>query len=94
MFAVAYTLLAIGNIKPYLAIDYPSCFGSAEPSSCNKRAVNSAEFIEILGVIVGMLAMSEQRTICHDTDSPRFQVFQGTFCILVCHKQSTRRVLS
>lgn len=57
MFSEAYILFAIGNIKPLLKIDYPNCFGSAEPPDCNQSAVSNASNIEICGVIGGMLVL-------------------------------------
>jgi len=32
---------------PLLAINYPHCFGDAQPPSCNKSAATSATYIEV-----------------------------------------------
>jgi MFS family permease len=55
MFAEAYILFAIGNIKPLLKIMYPNCWGSARPADCNTKAVEEIETIEICGIVCGML---------------------------------------
>jgi len=57
MFSEAYIIFAIGNIKPLLAIDYPNCWGSAEPPDCNQKAVQNASNVEICGIIGGMLLL-------------------------------------
>jgi len=57
MFSEAYVIFAIGNIAPLLAIDYPNCFGKAEPADCNKTAAENDSNIEICGIIAGMLVL-------------------------------------
>lgn len=57
MFSEAYILFAIGNIAPLLAINYPNCYGTAEPSDCNQTAADNDSNIEICGVIGGMLTL-------------------------------------
>lgn len=57
MFSEAYVIFAIGNIAPLLAIDYPNCFGKAEPADCNRTAAQNDTNIEICGIIAGMLIL-------------------------------------
>nr|BAU71128.1 proton/phosphate symporter [Parachlorella kessleri] len=57
MFGEAYTIFAIGNIQPLLAIQYPSCFGETEPRSCSQSAADSVTYAQICGIILGMLAL-------------------------------------
>jgi MFS family permease len=45
------------NIKPLLAIDMPNCFGHQQPYSCNQSAADSVTYVEVSGIIVGMLAL-------------------------------------
>lgn len=47
----------IGNIKPFLKIDYPQCWGIEQPQTCNESTVDSIEYVEICGIIAGMLAL-------------------------------------
>ncbi|KAI3423023.1 hypothetical protein D9Q98_010707 [Chlorella vulgaris] len=56
MFSEAYFIFAIGNIEPLLAIQYPSCFGDAEPFDCNQSTMDNIQNIEISAIIVGMLS--------------------------------------
>lgn len=39
-------IFAIGNILPLLAINYPHCFGIAQPPSCNQSAADAVTYIE------------------------------------------------
>jgi MFS family permease len=62
MFAESYFLFALGNITPIWAQAYPSCFPqppsfnySAYPS-CSEGLVASLSYIEVVGVIIGMLS--------------------------------------
>ncbi|GAB4816605.1 hypothetical protein N2152v2_003651 [Parachlorella kessleri] len=57
MFSEAYMIFAIGNIKPFLSIDYPHCIGEVEPVTCKPNTVDSIEYVEICGVIFGMLSL-------------------------------------
>ncbi len=49
MFSEAYMLFAIGNIKPFLKIEYPNCIGQVPPPTCNEGTVESIEYVEICG---------------------------------------------
>lgn len=42
-------IFAIGNIKPLLAIQLPSCFGQEEPRTCSQSAAESVTYVEICG---------------------------------------------
>ncbi|KAI7844838.1 hypothetical protein COHA_001492 [Chlorella ohadii] len=57
MFIEAWMIFAIGNIKPLLAIDMPNCFGHQQPYSCDQTASDSVTYVEVSGIIVGMLAL-------------------------------------
>lgn len=56
MFSEAYIIFAIGNITPLLAIQYPTCFGDEQPWTCSQKTVSSVQYVEICGIIAGMLA--------------------------------------
>lgn len=58
MFSESYFLFALGNIKHIWHEQYPSCFNSSlaeEFGECNTNLVSSLTYIEVLGVIFGML---------------------------------------
>jgi MFS family permease len=57
MFSEAYMIFAIGNIEPFLAVQYPYCWGDKTPSNCNETTVNEVATVEICGVIFGMLLL-------------------------------------
>ncbi|KAL4434292.1 hypothetical protein ABPG75_000733 [Micractinium tetrahymenae] len=57
MFVEAWMIFAIGNILPLLAINYPHCFGDAQPPSCNQSAADAVTYIEVCGIILGMLVL-------------------------------------
>ncbi len=57
MFSEAYIVFSIGNITPLLAIDYPNCYGKAQPSDCNQSARHNDSNIEICGIIGGMIIL-------------------------------------
>ncbi|KAL4424952.1 hypothetical protein ABPG77_009681 [Micractinium sp. CCAP 211/92] len=57
MFVEAWMIFAIGNILPLLAINYPYCFGRTQPASCNKSAADAVTYIEVCGIILGMLVL-------------------------------------
>lgn len=57
MFVEAWMIFAIGNITPLLAIQYPHCFGGAQPPACSQGAVDSVTYVEVCGIILGMLVL-------------------------------------
>ncbi|PRW58781.1 proton phosphate symporter [Chlorella sorokiniana] len=57
MFVEAWMVFAIGNIKPFLALDMPHCFGGVQPYSCSQSAADAVTYVEVCGIILGMLAL-------------------------------------
>ena len=57
MFSEAYFLFAIGNIKHIWEVLYPSCFfgSSNDNDGCNDQLVNAVTYVEVCGLIIGML---------------------------------------
>ena len=49
-------LFALGNISPILEALYPSCWNSTLAPPCSLTLVSSLTYVEVLGVIVGMLS--------------------------------------
>lgn len=49
----SYVLFSIGNVKPLLASAFPNCWDSY--SVCNETWVQSIEYLEIIGIIVGQI---------------------------------------
>jgi MFS family permease len=64
MFAESYFLFALGNITPIWEVAYPTCFPPPKNStvdysaypSCNQGLVSALTYIEVVGVIIGMLS--------------------------------------
>jgi len=54
MFAESYFLFAIGNISPVWEEGFPECF-DAENVSCNTVLIKSFPYVEVFGVVLGML---------------------------------------
>ncbi|GBG31353.1 Inorganic phosphate transporter 1-1 [Hondaea fermentalgiana] len=53
MFSEAYFLFAIGNVKNIWKQLYPECYDG--DASCSENLVSSLTYIEVIGVIIGML---------------------------------------
>ncbi len=49
-------LFALGNIAPILEALYPSCWNTTLAPPCSPTLVSSLTYVEVLGVIVGMLS--------------------------------------
>lgn len=49
-----YVLFSIGNVKPLLSAVFPSCWGKT-PTACNVTWVQSIDYLEICGIIVGQI---------------------------------------
>ncbi|EGP92313.1 uncharacterized protein MYCGRDRAFT_33628 [Zymoseptoria tritici IPO323] len=49
-----YVLFSIGNVKPLFAAAYPQCWGKT-PTACNETWVQSVDYLEICGIIVGQI---------------------------------------
>ena len=49
----SYVLFSIGNIRPLLAATFPECW--KDHTICSKTWIESVEYLEICGIIVGML---------------------------------------
>ena len=49
----SYVLFSIGNVKPLFQAAFPSCWKSYH--DCDKQWINSVEYLEILGIIVGQM---------------------------------------
>jgi hypothetical protein len=53
MFTEGSTLFSIGNLKPLFAAVWPTCWSTHE--ICNRGWIDSIEYLEILGIIVGQI---------------------------------------
>lgn len=53
MFTEGSTLFSIGNLKPLFAAVWPQCWSTHEV--CNRGWIDSIEYLEILGIIVGQI---------------------------------------
>jgi MFS family permease len=55
MFLEAYYIFSIGNIKPLLKAEYPSCYKDFK--TCGKTLTQIPEYIQIVGIICGMITI-------------------------------------
>jgi len=55
MFLEAYYIFSIGNIKPLLKAEYPDCY--KEFKTCGKTLTQIPEYIQIVGIICGMITI-------------------------------------
>ncbi|CAL8468283.1 g7823 [Coccomyxa elongata] len=55
MFAEAYIIFSVGNLKPLFTAAYPQCWKTYK--ACNKQLIGSVSYTQIAGIIVGMLSV-------------------------------------
>lgn len=53
MFSEAYIVFALGQIKPFQQVIYPSCFTTNV--DCTATLTRLQNYIQIIGIIVGMI---------------------------------------
>jgi len=73
-----YVLFSIGNVKPLFASAFPACWGK-NPTICNETWVQSVEYLEIVGIIIGQILVG----IIGDWIGRRFGLIQDATIMFV-----------
>jgi MFS family permease len=78
LISASYVLFSIGNVKPLFSSAFPACWGN-NPTACNETWVQSVEYLEIVGIIIGQILVG----IIGDWIGRRFGLIQDATIMFV-----------